>query len=58
MEYELLLTAVAAALTLTGPGRYAIDRLLPGLRAARPVHGVVALVLGVVMAAGVLLVRK
>ncbi|AZS71608.1 DoxX family protein [Streptomyces lydicus] len=58
VEYELLLTVGAAALTLTGPGRYAIDRFLPVLRAARPVHGVVALLLGVVMAAGVLLVRK
>ncbi|MEI5131485.1 DoxX family protein [Streptomyces libani] len=58
VEYELLLTVGAAALTLTGPGRCAIDRFLPALRAARPVHGVVALVLGVVMAAGVLLVRK
>ncbi|MFG2828027.1 DoxX family protein [Streptomyces sp. NPDC048434] len=58
VEYELLLTAGAAALALTGPGRYAIDRLLPGLRAHRPVHGVAALVLGVVLAGAVLLVRK
>ncbi|MEU9487676.1 DoxX family protein [Streptomyces decoyicus] len=58
VEYELLLTAGAAALALTGPGRYAIDRALPGLRAHRAVYGVAALVLGVVLAGAVLLVRK
>jgi putative oxidoreductase len=58
VEYELLLTAGAAALGLTGPGRYAVDRLLPALRAHRLVHGVAALVLGVVVAGGVLLVRN
>ncbi|MGP8302137.1 DoxX family protein [Streptomyces inhibens] len=58
VEYELLLTAGAAALALTGPGRYAIDRALPGLRAHRAAYGVAALLLGVVIAGGVLLVRK
>lgn len=58
VEYELLLTAGAAALALTGPGRYALDRALPGLRAHRAVHGVAALVLGVVLAGVVLLLRK
>jgi len=58
VEYELLLTAGAAALALTGPGRYAVDRVLPGRRAHRLVYGVVALVLGVVLAGAVLLVRK
>ncbi|GAA2334340.1 hypothetical protein Scani_59160 [Streptomyces caniferus] len=58
VEYELLLTAGAATLALTGPGRYAIDRLLPGLRTHRLRYGVVALVLGVVLAGAVLLVRK
>jgi len=58
VEYELLLTAGAAALALTGPGRYAVDRLLPGLRSPRTVHGVIALVLGVVLAGGVLMVRR
>ncbi|MFI9046280.1 DoxX family protein [Streptomyces sp. NPDC053427] len=58
VEYELLLTAGAAALALTGPGRFAADRLLPALRVHRLVHGVVALVLAVLVAGGVLLVRK
>ncbi|MBW5484385.1 DoxX family membrane protein [Streptomyces bambusae] len=58
VEYELLLTAAAAALTLTGPGRYAADRFLPVLRAARPLHGLLALLLAVVAAGVVLLVRN
>ncbi|MFJ9414323.1 DoxX family membrane protein [Streptomyces sp. NPDC101227] len=58
VEYELLLTAGAAALALAGPGRFAADRLLPVLRAHRLAYGVVALVLAVVAAGGVLLVRK
>ncbi|MFJ9547089.1 DoxX family protein [Streptomyces erythrochromogenes] len=57
-EYELLLTAGAAALTLTGPGRYAADRFLPVLRTQRPAHGALALALGVVLAAVMLLVRN
>ncbi|MCB5181810.1 DoxX family membrane protein [Streptomyces antimicrobicus] len=58
IEYELLLTAGAAALTLTGPGRYAADRFLPGLRFPQPRYGVLALVLAVVAAGVVLLVRN
>ncbi|WP_030759469.1 DoxX family protein [Streptomyces sp. NRRL F-2664] len=58
IEYELLLTAGAAALALTGPGRYAVDALLPVLRAHRLAHGVLALALGVVLAAVMLLVRS
>ncbi len=57
VEYEVLLAAGAAALTLTGPGRYAVDRLLPALRAHRLSRGVAALALGVVTAAAVLLLR-
>ncbi|WKV75590.1 DoxX family membrane protein [Streptomyces sp. PCS3-D2] len=58
IEYELLLTAGAAALALTGPGRYAADRFLPVLRAHRPAHGALALALGAVLAAVMLLVRN
>ncbi|MFI0905512.1 DoxX family protein [Streptomyces sioyaensis] len=58
VEYELLLTAGAAALALTGPGRLAVDRFLPGLRVHRAARGAAALVLGVVVAGVMLLVRK
>ncbi|MEU7551810.1 DoxX family membrane protein [Streptomyces sp. NPDC044571] len=58
IEYELLLTAGAAALALTGPGRYAVDRLLPVLRAHRLAHGALAVTLGVVIAGALLLVRN
>ncbi|WP_030708795.1 DoxX family protein [Streptomyces sp. NRRL F-2580] len=57
IEYELLLTAGAAALALTGPGRYAVDRFLPVLRSHRLAHGALAVVVGVVLAAVLLLVR-
>ncbi|MFD9366627.1 DoxX family protein [Streptomyces sp. NPDC060020] len=57
IEYELLLTAGAAALALTGPGRYAVDRFLPVLRGHRLAHGALAVALGVVLAAVLLLVR-
>ncbi|MCY0937757.1 DoxX family protein [Streptomyces sp. H34-S4] len=58
IEYELLLTAGAAALALTGPGRYAADRFLPVLRGHRLAHGALAVGLGVVSAAVLLLVRN
>ncbi|MYW00507.1 DoxX family protein [Streptomyces sp. SID3343] len=57
VEYELLLTAGAAALALTGPGRYAADRLLPVLRAHRLAYGAAALVLAAVSAGVILLIR-
>ncbi|MCX5379913.1 DoxX family membrane protein [Streptomyces sp. NBC_00091] len=59
MEYELLLATAAAALTLTGPGRHAVDRLLPvpALRTHRLAIGAPALALGVALAAVTLLVR-
>ncbi|WP_078607443.1 DoxX family membrane protein [Streptomyces flavidovirens] len=58
VEYEVLLTAAATALTLAGPGRYAVDRFLPGLRTHRLAYGVTAVVTGVVAAAVILLIRK
>ncbi|KJS59249.1 DoxX family protein [Streptomyces rubellomurinus] len=57
-EYELLLTAAAAALALTGPGRYAVDRFLPVLRAHRLAYGAAAVVVGLATAGVVLLLRK
>ncbi|MFB8002625.1 DoxX family protein [Nocardia sp. NPDC056000] len=57
VEYELLLTAAAATLTLTGPGAYALDRYLPALRTPRLAYGLAALVLAVVSAGLVLLIR-
>ncbi|MEU6809943.1 DoxX family protein [Streptomyces sp. NPDC046831] len=57
IEYELLLAAGAAGLALTGPGRIAADRFLPGLRAHRLVHGTAAVALAVVLAGVVLLIR-
>lgn len=54
----MLLLAGAAGLALTGPGRIAVDRFLPGLRAHRLVYGVVSVLLAAVLAALVLLVRN
>ncbi|GAA2393786.1 hypothetical protein GCM10010420_18510 [Streptomyces glaucosporus] len=58
VEYELLLVAAAAALTLSGPGRWAVDRALPVLRAHRLRHGVAAVALGAVVAGVTLLLRS
>ncbi|MDG9715615.1 DoxX family protein [Streptomyces sp. DH24] len=57
VEYELLLIAGAAGLTLTGPGRIAVDRFLPGLRAHRLTHSAAAVALAVVLGGLVLLIR-
>ncbi|MFF3327857.1 DoxX family protein [Streptomyces sp. NPDC002889] len=57
IEYEILLLAAAATLTLTGPGRYALDHFIPGLRAHRLAYGAVAIVLAAVAAAVILLIR-
>ncbi|MFJ1705507.1 DoxX family protein [Kitasatospora sp. NPDC088346] len=57
-EYELLLTAGAVALALTGPGGYAVDRYLPVLRAHRLAYGAAAVVAGLLTAGVVLLLRK
>ncbi|NSC22118.1 DoxX family membrane protein [Streptomyces albus subsp. chlorinus] len=58
VEYELLLLVAAAALTLTGPGRLAADRVLPLPRPHRLAHGAGALVLGAVLAGAVLVLRS
>ncbi|MEV7427703.1 MULTISPECIES: DoxX family membrane protein [unclassified Streptomyces] len=58
IEYELLLTAGAAALALTGPGRIAVDRFLPWVRAHRLAYGATAVALGLVVAGVTLLLRK
>lgn len=58
VEYELLLAAGAAALTLAGPGRWAVDRALPLLRGHRLSHGAGALLVGAVLATAVLLLRS
>lgn len=57
VEYALLLTAGAAALTLTGPGRWAADQFLPVLRTRSLLHGVIALLTGGLAAGAVLLLR-
>ncbi|HEX3783826.1 MAG TPA: DoxX family protein [Pseudonocardiaceae bacterium] len=58
MEYELLLTVAAASIAFTGPGRYAIDRALPILRAHRLAYGAVAVAFGLVVGIVILLLRK
>ncbi|MBM7440407.1 DoxX family protein [Streptomyces sp. HB132] len=58
VEFELLLTAGAAGLALTGPGRIAVDRFLPWLRAHRLGYGAAAVALGAVTAGLVLLIRN
>ncbi|NGO73322.1 DoxX family protein [Streptomyces boncukensis] len=57
VEYAVVLAVAAAAVCLAGPGRYAVDRLLPVLRTHRLSHGLAALALACVTAAAVLLTR-
>ncbi|MFF8263331.1 DoxX family protein [Streptomyces virginiae] len=57
IELEVVLFASVIALTLTGPGRYAVDHYLPVLRASRPRYSVLALLAGAVVGFIVLLVR-
>jgi len=67
IEYEVLLALTGASLALTGAGRYSLDhylfdrypldRYLGGLQEPRRRVGVAAIVLGLVLAAIVLLIR-
>ncbi|MFH8484536.1 DoxX family protein [Streptomyces longisporoflavus] len=54
IEYDLILLTAAVSLALTGPGRLAVDHLLPIPRTHRPSHGIAALALGAIAAAVVL----
>ncbi|MEU0506619.1 DoxX family protein [Nocardia sp. NPDC005998] len=58
IEYELILTLAAASLSLTGPGRYALDRFIPALRTHRLIVGFAAIVLALVTAGAILLIRN
>ncbi|KJK48614.1 DoxX family protein [Lentzea aerocolonigenes] len=58
VEYEIVLAVAAAALALTGPGRFAADSFLPVLRAHRLRYGVSAVALAVVSGVVVLLTRS
>ncbi|WP_433684951.1 DoxX family protein [Nocardia sp. CA-119907] len=58
IEYELILTLAATSLSLTGPGRYAVDRFIPTLRTHRLTFGLAAIALALVTAGAVLLVRN
>ncbi|MCP2274555.1 putative oxidoreductase [Nocardia amikacinitolerans] len=57
IEYEVLIACSAAAIALTGPGRFAVDSALPFLRPYRVAYGFAAIALGLITAAIVLLVR-
>jgi putative oxidoreductase len=57
IELPLIFLLVSAALALTGPGAYSVDRRLPGLRGHRLVYGMAAVLLGVVAGVVMLLSR-
>ncbi|WP_067810133.1 DoxX family protein [Nocardia beijingensis] len=58
VEYELVLALAATSIALTGPGAYAVDRMVPGLRPHRLGYGISALLLALVTAGAALLVRS
>lgn len=58
VEFALILAAGAVALALTGPGRFAVDRMLPVLRTHRLSYGAAAVLLGAVVAGLTLLIRN
>lgn len=57
MEYPLVLALAAVAIAVTGPGRYAVDRLLPVLHRHHVYYGLAAVVLGAGTSGIVLLLR-
>lgn len=57
VEFTLLVAISATALALTGPGEYALDRFVPGLREHRVTYGVGAIALALVTGAVFLLIR-
>ncbi|MYT26142.1 DoxX family membrane protein [Streptomyces sp. SID7760] len=57
VELESVLFAGVIALTLTGPGRFSVDHMLPVLRESRPRHSVLGLLLGAVVGFVVLFLR-
>ncbi|KOU18502.1 DoxX family membrane protein [Streptomyces sp. WM6368] len=57
VELEVVLFAAVVALTLTGPGRFAVDHYLPVLRESRPRYALLALLVGVVAGFIVVLIR-
>ena len=50
VEYELLMAVAVAAVAITGPGQFAVDRFVPVLRDHRLRYGVAAVTLGVIVA--------
>ncbi|CAM5569963.1 DoxX family protein [Streptomyces abikoensis] len=57
VEFTLLVAVSAAALALTGPGRYAADAHLPLVRHHRLSYGIGAIILALVVGAVFLLIR-
>ncbi|MEU8774011.1 DoxX family protein [Streptomyces sp. NPDC048606] len=57
VELEVVLFAGIVALTLTGPGRFAVDRLLPVLRESRPRLSLLGVLAGLVAGFVVMLIR-
>ncbi|KAK1184778.1 DoxX family protein [Streptomyces sp. NBS 14/10] len=50
-EFPLLIGVGAAGLALSGPGRIAVDAVIPGVRSHHVIYGVVTLLIAAVLAA-------
>lgn len=57
IAFPLAIGVTAAGLALSGPGRIAVDAVIPGLRSHRLSYGAAALILGAVAAVAILLTR-